>query len=111
LLVLTLTRSFTSVTLLEGDSVTISCTPNIVEAVLFWSYNGINLTLTTEGIEFTPTGLNHNLILFNPTAADTGQYACHSTIEDQPVTETISVRVVAGNYSNQLCVQITNGIY
>ena len=97
ILVLTLTRSFTSVTLLEGDSVTISCTPNIVEAVLFWSYNGTNLTLTTEGIMFTPKGLNHNLIIVNPTAGDSGQYACHSTIEDQPVVETISIFVVAGN--------------
>ena len=94
---LTLTRSFASVTLLEGDSVIISCTPNIIEAVLFWSYNGTNLTRNTEGIMFTPTGLNHNLEIVNPSAGDSGLYACHSTIEDQPVNETIRVKVVAGN--------------
>ncbi|XP_065910282.1 uncharacterized protein [Dysidea avara] len=92
---LTLTRSFASVTLLEGDSVIISCTPNIIEAVLFWSYNGTNLTRNTEGIMFTPTGLNHNLEIVNPSAGDSGLYACHSTIEDQPVNETIRVKVVA----------------
>jgi len=63
---------------------------------LFWSYNGTNLSLTTEGIMFTPIGLNHNLIIVNPIADNSGEYGCHSTIEDQPVVETISVNVVAG---------------
>lgn len=95
---LKLTRSFTSVTLLEGNAVTISCSPNITEAVLFWVFNnsGVNITESTERISLFPPGINHNLTILNPVVADSGIYFCRSIIEEELVEQNISVTIVAG---------------
>ena len=97
---LRLTRSFTSVTLLEGNTVTISCSPNITEAVLFWVHNDreVNITESTGRIRLFPPGVNHNLTLINPVTADSGVYFCRSVIEDQLVEDNITVTIVPGMY-------------
>ena len=95
---LELTRSFVSVILLEGNSVTISCTPNITEAVLYWVYNdnGTNITESTGRISLSPPGINHNLTINNPVMSDSGIYFCRSVIEEQLVQESINVTIVPG---------------
>lgn len=97
---LELTRSFASVILLEGNSVTISCTPNITEAVLYWVYNdnGINITESIGRIRLFPTGINHNLTIMNPVTNDSGIYFCRSVIEEEVVQESINVTIVPGMY-------------
>ena len=100
---LKLTRSFASVTLLEGNSITISCTPNITEAVLYWVYNdnGTNITESTGRIRLFPSVINHNLTIMNPVMSDSGIYFCRSVIEEQLVQESINVTIVPGmNVSN-----------
>ena len=93
-----LTRSFASVILLEGNTVTISCAPNITEAVLYWLYNnnGTNITGSTGRISLFPPGINHNLTIINPVVSDSGNYSCRSVIEDELVQESINVTIVAG---------------
>ena len=100
LLGLKLTRSFTSVTLLEGNTITISCTPNITEAVLYWVYNdnGTNITESTARIQLSPPGINHNLTIVNPVTADSGTYFCRTVNEDLLVEDKINVSIVPGMY-------------
>ena len=94
-----LTRSFTSVTLLEGSAVTLSCIPSVTETVLLWSRNGTNVN-KDENTSFSPVNLNHNLILHNTDVGDSGQYTCRAILDDEVVEQNINVTVVAGTYCN-----------
>ena len=100
--VLILTRSFTSVTLLEGNTVTLSCTPSVIETVLSWTHNGA-VVHEDEYTTFSPVNLNHNLILHNTDVDDSGQYICRAVLDDEIVEQSISVTVVAGTY---ICVAL-----
>ena len=94
---LILTRSFTSVTLLEGNTVTLSCIPSVIETVLSWTHNGA-VVHEDEDTTFSPQNLNHNLILDNTDVDDSGQYICHAELDDETVKQSISVTVVPGTY-------------
>ena len=85
---ISLTRSLSSVTLLEGTSVTISCTPSLQGVPLFWTHNGINIT-QTGGISLSPNG--HDLMFVDPTTSDSGDYLCHAS---SSIVEPITVNVL-----------------
>jgi len=95
-LVLNITRSFSSITLLEGDTITLSCTPSIMEVVLLWTHNGVDV-LQNDEISFSPPLLNHNLMITNPKIGDSGIYTCRAAIEDTLIKQNITVNVTAGN--------------
>ena len=91
---LIITRSFSSVTLLEGSTVTLSCIPSVIETVLLWTHNGVVVN-EDEDTTFSPMNLNHNLILDNTNVDDSGQYTCRAEL-DKIVKQSISVTVVPG---------------
>ena len=99
-------RSFASVTLLEGNTVTISCIPNVTDVVLYWVYNdnGTMIAESTGRIGLFPQGFNYELTITNPVMADSGIYYCRSNIEDLIVEQNITVSVVAGRYC--ICDQV-----
>ena len=99
-------RSFASVTLLEGNTVTISCIPNVTDVVLYWVYNdnGTMIAESTGRIGLFPLGFNYELTITNPVMADSGIYYCRSNIEDLIVEQNITVSVVAGRYC--ICCQV-----
>ena len=90
-------RSFSSVTLLEGNAITLSCTPSITDVVLLWTHNNTEV-MQREDIAFSPTILNHNLNIGNTMESDSGVYICRAALEeeDMPVEQTITVTVVPG---------------
>ena len=90
-----LTRSFTSVTLLEGSMVTLSCIPSVIETVLSWTHNG-EVVNEDEDTTFSPMNLNHNLTLHNTDVDDSGQYVCHTQLDNEMVEQSITVTVVPG---------------
>ena len=92
-----LTRSYTSVTLLEGNTVTLSCIPSVMETVLSWTHNGAVVN-EDEDTTLSPMNLNHNLILHNTDVDDNGQYICRVVLDNEIVEESISVTVVPGIY-------------
>ncbi|XP_065903440.1 uncharacterized protein [Dysidea avara] len=101
---ITLTRSFSSVTLLEEDTVTLSCAPSIMEVVLLWTHNEANVVIR-ENIAFIPPVLNHNLIIRNATTNDSGVYTCRVALGDQSITGNITLSVVEAcdnNFSGAL---------
>ena len=100
--VLNLRRLFSSVTVLEGNAVTLSCTPSITEAVLVWTHNGTNVEQRND-ITYSPPILNHSLIIANARIRDSGVYTCQSchaadTLDEQNIT----VEVIAGSRVNLL---------
>ena len=88
-----LERSFQSVILLEGTRITLSCFPTLFpeEVPLNWTNNDIRINEDTNGITFSPRGLNHNLTIEAPTAADSGIYRC---IAAPTVNQNINVTVL-----------------
>ena len=94
---LIVTRSYASVTLLEGNTVTLSCIPSVIETVLSWTHNGTNVN-EDKDTTFSPLNLNHNLILDNTDVDDSGQYTCSAVLDDEIVEQNINVTVVPGTY-------------
>ena len=94
--VINLTRSFSSITLLEGNTITLSCAPSVMEVVLLWTHNGADV-IQSDDISFSPLLLNHNLMIVNPRVEDSGVYTCRAAIEDILVEQNITVNVIPGN--------------
>ena len=92
---ISLTRSFSSVTLLEGTAVTLSCTPSLQGAPLFWTRNGVNIS-QSEVVSLSPNGLNYDLIFEDPTASDSGNYLCHASLS---IAESITMNVLPSELS------------
>ena len=92
---MTIETPFSSVTLLEGSTVTVSCTPSVIETVLSWTHNGTNVN-EDESTSFLPVNLNHSLTLHNTDVDDSGQYTCRAILDDEVVEQNITVTVVAG---------------
>ena len=93
--VLTIETPFSSVTLLEGNTVTLSCIPSVIETVLSWTHNGTNVN-EDKNTSFLPVNLNHILTLDNADIDDSGQYTCRAVLDDEVVEQNITVTVVAG---------------
>ena len=94
---LILTRSFLSVTLLEGNTVILSCIPSVIETVLSWTHNG-TVVNEDKDAKLSPMNLNHNLILHNTDEDDNGQYICRAVLGSEIVEQNISVTIVPGRY-------------
>ena len=94
---LILTRSFSSVTLLEGNTMILSCIPSVIETVLSWTHNG-TVVNEDEDAKLSPMNLNHNLILHNTDEDDNGQYICRVVLDGGIVEQNISVTIVPGGY-------------
>ena len=94
---LNLTTPFSSIILLEGDTVRLSCTPSVLKTVLSWTHNGRDVT-ESENISFSPSIRNHNLILKNLSVDDGGMYICLADLDDEIVEKKFTVKVVAGTY-------------
>jgi len=104
-LVFSITRSFSSVTVLEGDVVTLSCTPSVMECVLVWIHNGTDIKQRND-ITYSPPMLNHSLKISNARLGDSGVYTCRSCHAANTLIEkNITVEVIEGKYiSNKQCV-------
>ena len=93
MLTLTVTRSFRSVTILEGESVTLSCSTSILEVGFTWSHNGADIV---GGITFSPPVLNHNLTIRNALPSHSGVYTCHARAGELSADENITVNILPG---------------
>jgi len=72
---ITLKTSAQAFIVLEGQSVSLECTPTPDDLALFWTFNGIILTSFYD-VTFVPPNLQHKLIVNNVNVQDSGQYKC-----------------------------------
>ena len=93
----TVTRSFRSITILEGETVTLSCSPSIIELTLNWLHNGKDIT--AGGISFSPPVFNHNLTIENALLIHSGVYTCIAAVNGLTAEQNISVMIVPGTYT------------
>jgi len=92
---------FTSLILLEGTPITLSCNPTLLPhfVTLYWTHNGVNISDTIDGISFTPNRLNHNVIIESPAVDDSGIYRC---IAAPSVNQSFNVTVVESKITTNL---------
>jgi len=93
-----ITSSFRSVTLLEGGTVTLSCTPSVMGTVLWWTHNGTSVIQRSRGRMFTlPT---QNFIIINAGINASGIYTCRDAMDNPVLQKNITVTVLPGNELN-----------
>jgi len=88
-----LERPFSSLILLEGTTITLSCNPTLLPefVTLSWTLNGNRISNNVDGIAFSPIDNNHNLIIESPVVNNSGVYHC---IAAPAVNLSINVTVV-----------------
>jgi len=88
-----LERPFSSLILLEGTTITLSCNPTLLPefVTLSWIHNGNKISDEVDGIAFSPVDKNHNLIIESPVVNNSGIYHC---IAAPSVNLSINVTVV-----------------
>ena len=87
----TVNTTYSSITILQGDNITLSCSPSESDIALQWSYDGSDINSSLH-YQFTPTPLNHNLTIINASVVDSGNYVC--AFELKNMQETIVLTVV-----------------
>ena len=84
---ITVETTYSSITILQGDDVTLSCRPSQSDIALQWSYNGSDISSSSH-YQFTPPFLNHDLTVTNADHTDSGNYACAYRFKSRTVNQT-----------------------
>ena len=95
--------AYAAITILQGDEVTISCVPSEADVVLQWSFNGTDITGSTN-YQFTPPFLKHNLTISHANDADIGTYICAFRSKREEVEQSISLTVVPSEYLHTIMI-------
>ena len=67
--------TYSGITILQGDNITMSCRPSQSDIALQWSHNGSDIG-SSPHYQFTPPFLNHNLTIIYANDTDGGNYTC-----------------------------------
>ena len=85
-----------SVTILQGQSVTLSCIPTPDELRVIWTMNGVIIN-NTDHTSLSPEHLHHTLTIKNPLLKDGGEYICYiADFTLLSINKTITLNVVPG---------------
>ena len=93
---ITLTVSSRQITILQGDSISMSCIPSNLEIAIQWMFNGMEIA-DSSNYQLTPNVLNHYLTIPVLDVSDNGTYTCAVDIRDR-VEETITLIIVPSEY-------------
>jgi len=88
-----LVRQFSSVFLLEGDTVTLFCSPTIRRTILWWTHNGTSVMDRTTSAQPSST---HFLPIMNASIDDSGLYSCCDAMDRPVLQQNITVTVLPG---------------
>ena len=84
---ITVETTYSSITILQGDDVTLSCRPSQSDIALQWSYNGSDIS-SSPHYQFTPPSLNHDLTISHANVTDSGNYVCAYRFKSRTVNQT-----------------------
>ena len=96
---------YSGITILQGDDITLSCSPSQSDIALQWSYNDNGIS-SSPNHQFTPPFLNHDLTITNANDTDSGNYVCAFKLKSRVVDQrTINLTVVPSecDYSYYIC--------
>ena len=77
---------YNGITILQGDDVTLSCTPSVSDIALQWSYNDDDIS-SSPNHHFAPPFLNHNLTIANANDIDSGNYVCAFKLKSRVIAQ------------------------
>ena len=90
--------TYSGITILEGDDITLSCRPSQSEIALQWLYNGSDISNSSQ-YQFTPPMLYHDLTITHANIIDSGNYVCaikmNNTMIDQ---QSINLTVISSEH-------------
>ena len=89
----------TDLTVFEGQTVHLECTPAIIVASIRWTLNSTDISPDDDNnnINLTPEGLHHQLVIGQSTVVDSGIYVCYiNTDVGRPALKTTTLTVVPG---------------
>ena len=67
--------TYSGITILQGDNITLSCRPSQSNIALQWSYNGSDISNSPQ-YQFNPPFLNHDLTITHANDTNSGIYTC-----------------------------------
>ena len=85
-----MTTTYSSITILQGDDITLSCSPSESDIALQWSYNDTVINSSIH-YQFTPPFLNHNLKILHANDTDSGDYVCAFELKNMQQTIVLTV--------------------
>ena len=90
--------TYSGITILQGDDITLSCRPSQSDIALQWSYNGSDIS-SSPHYQFTPPFLNHNLTIIHAEDTDSGNYTCAFKLSNEVIDQqSITLTVVPSEY-------------
>ena len=91
---------FSAITILQGDDVTMSCIPSVLEVALEWSYDGEDISSSPQ-FQFAPPFLSHDLTIIRADDTDSGDYVCAFRLRENEVIAqaSIALTVVPSEYN------------
>ena len=85
---------YSGITILQGDDITIFCTPSKLDIALEWSYNGRGINSSPQ-LRFNPPFLNHDLTITHANDSDSGNYVCAFKLRNEVIDQkSIALTVV-----------------
>ena len=91
---------YSAITILQGDDVTMSCIPSVLEVALEWSYGGEDISSSPQ-FQFSPPFLSHDLTIIRADDTDSGDYVCAFRLRENEVIAqaSIALTVVPSEYN------------
>ena len=90
---------YSAITILQGDDVTMSCIPSVLEVALEWSYDDEDISSSSQ-FQFAPPFLNHDLTIIHADDIDSGDYVCAFKLRDEVIAQaSIALTVVPSEYT------------
>ena len=90
--------TYSGITILQGDDITLSCRPSQSDIALQWSYNGSDIGSLPQ-YQFTPATYNHDLTIINANVTDSGKYTCAVVLGNEVIDQqSITLTVVPSEY-------------
>ena len=87
-----------SITVLEGQYVSFSCTPTPDDLMVEWTMNG-HIIVSSENIALSPEHLHHTITIRNVATGDSGEYICViADLVSLSINKTIALNVLQGNF-------------
>ena len=86
--------TYSAITILQGDDITLLCRPSELDVALQWFYNG-SVISNSPHFQFAPLLLNHYLTIFHANGTNSGNYVCAFTLKDKIIDQKSIVLTVA----------------
>lgn len=103
---MTVHTTYSAITILQGDDITLSCRPSELDIALQWLYNGSDIR-SSPHFQFAPPFLNHDLTIINANDIDSGNYVCAFRLKDKTIDEQIiNLTVVPSECYHYICMYI-----